>query len=86
MNSESFSILYIDLELFIIKYGVKIGKTYLCLFVCFKPQAIRLKVVFSQVFITALYRFVVRRGCVFSSEPNDIDALILGHFLMTYLL
>lgn len=47
--------------------GAKIGKAYLCLFVCFSTKAVHLEVVSelsSEAFIAALRRFVGRRGRV----------------------
>lgn len=45
--------------------GAKIGKAYLCLFVCFTTKAVHLEVVSdlsSEAFIAALRRFIARRG------------------------
>lgn len=47
--------------------GAKIGKAYLCLFVCFTTKALHLETVSdlsSEAFIAALRRFVGRRGRV----------------------
>lgn len=47
--------------------GAKIGKAYLCVFVCFTTNALHLETVSdltSEVFIAALRRFVGRRGRV----------------------